>query len=207
MTGEATVFVVEDNSAVRDSLRWLIASAGLGVEVFSSAPEFLAAHDPSRPGCLLLDVRMPGMNGLELQEQLAGRGSTLPVVVLTAYGDVATAVRALKAGAVEFLEKPYADDVLLSVLRSALERDATRRAEAVRQAEVRERLALLTPREREVLDLIARGRPNKQIALELGVSFKTVEAHRARIMTKMQAECLADLLRMVLTLGASPTRH
>jgi FixJ family two-component response regulator len=193
-----TVFVVDDNTAVRRSLRWLVESIGLGVETYASAQEFLAAYQPERPGCLVVDVRMPGISGPELQEQLVARGSTLPVIFVTGYGDVATAVRTLKLGAEDFIQKPFSNQVLLDRVQHAMKVDAERRQVQTEIAALRARLARLTSREREVADLVASGRPSKLIASELGVTEKTVEFHRANIMTKLGVHSLADLLRIVL---------
>ncbi len=196
MSREATVFIVDDDEAVRDSLGWLMKTVGLATEVFASAREFLDRYDPRRPGCLVLDIRMPGMSGLELQEKLTEDAIPLPVVVITGHGDVPLAVRALKGGAVDFIEKPFNDQVLLDAVQRAIALDAGRRQEYERNADIASRLASLTPREREVLELVVAGRANKVIAAELGVSQKTVEAHRARVMEKMEAQSLSELVRM-----------
>lgn len=199
MPSDSIVFVVDDDAAVCDSLRFLIESVGLQVRTFSSADEFLAAYTPDQPGCLVLDIRMPGMSGLELQEQLAKRGYTLPVIIITAHGDVPSAVRAMHAGAVDFMSKPFNDQSLLDRVHQALAKDArTRRDEAVRAA-IAAKVALLTPREREVMDLVVSGMSNKGIAAQLQLSAKTVETHRARVMEKMEAGSVAELVRMVLT--------
>lgn len=199
MPSDSIVFVVDDDAAVLDSLRFLIESVGLRVRTFSSADEFLAAYTPDQPGCLVLDIRMPGMSGLELQEQLAKRGYTLPVIIITAHGDVPSAVRAMHAGAVDFMSKPFNDQSLLDRVHQALAKDArTRRDEAVRAA-IAAKVALLTPREREVMDLVVSGMSNKGIAAQLQLSAKTVETHRARVMEKMEAGSVAELVRMVLT--------
>jgi len=195
---QATVFVVDDDQAMRNSLKWLISSVDMRVECFGSADEFLRAHQPGRAGCLLLDVRMPGMSGLELQEVLAERGITVPVIIITGHGDVPMAVRAMKSGAVDFIEKPFNDELLLESIRRALSQDERQRHLQLERAEVAERLVQLTPREREVMDMVTDGKSNKEIASDLGVSAKTVEAHRARVMEKMQAGSLAELVRMAL---------
>ncbi len=201
MPSDTTVFVVDDDAAVCDSLRFLIESVGLQVRTFSSADEFLAAYTPDQPGCLVLDLRMPGMSGLELQEQLARQKCALPVIIITAHGDVPTAVRAMHAGAVDFMSKPFSDQHLLDRIHQALTKDAqARRDEAVR-AGIAARVALLTPREREVMDLVVSGMPNKGIAAQLELSAKTVETHRARVMDKMQARSVAELVHMALTLN------
>lgn len=193
-----TVFVIDDEPTMRDSLKFLLQSIGLSVECSASAAEFLAVLDPGRPGCIVSDVRMPGMSGLELLDQLRSRGMAMPLILITAHADVPMAVRALKAGAVDFIEKPFNDQVLLDSIQKALEDDGEARARESAVSEVRERLATLTPREREVLDLVVTGELSKVIASELGVSLKTVEAHRAKIMEKMKAESLAQLVTMVL---------
>jgi two-component system, LuxR family, response regulator FixJ len=195
---EATVFVVDDDAAVCDSLRFLIESVGLRVETFASAGAFLAAYEPGTPGCLVLDLRMPGMSGLELQEQMARRGLNLPVIIITAHGDVPAAVRAMRAGAIDFMSKPFSDQALLDRIHQALEKDAQARSERAARDAVAARIALLTPREREVMDLVVSGKANKEIAAVLDLSAKTVETHRARVMDKMQANSVADLVRMAL---------
>ncbi len=198
MTTDATVFVVDDDQAMRTSLQWLIESTGMSVQTFESADAFLASHYPGRAGCLLLDVRMPGMNGLELQAYLAREGYRLPVIMITGHGDVAMAVKTMKAGAVDFIEKPFHDEDLLRSIRNALDFDERNRASRSARADIAMRLAELTPREHEVMAMVTDGRSNKEIAAALGVSAKTVEAHRARVMEKMRAESLAELVRMAL---------
>jgi len=195
----ATVFIVDDDPAMRDSMSFLVRSVGMAVETFASAQAFLDTYDPDRPGCLVFDVRMPGMSGLELQEFLVERGIKAPVVMVTGYGDVPMAVRALKGGAVDFLEKPFTDQELLETINEAIERDHRRRGKDAELSKVRERIARLTPREREVMDLVLDGKPNKVIAAELGLSPKTVEVHRSRVMAKMQVASLAGLLQSVLS--------
>lgn len=201
-TSGATVFVVDDDQAMRTSLQWLIESTGMAVETFASADEFLGHYVPGRAGCLLLDVRMPGMSGLDLQGYLAREGYRLPVIIITGHGDVAMAVKAMKSGAVDFIEKPFHDEDLLRSIRSALEHDERHRASRVVRAEIALRLAELTPREHEVMSMVTEGRSNKEVAAALGVSAKTVEAHRARVMEKMRASSLAELVRMALVAGA-----
>jgi len=193
-----TVFVVDDDQAMRSSLKWLIESIGMQVKTYGSADEFLSSYFPGRAGCLLLDVRMPGMSGLDLQAYLAQEDSRLPVIIITGHGDVAMAVKAMKSGAVDFIEKPFHDEELLTSIRNALEFDEKRRALQSRRAEIAVRLAELTPREHEVMAMVTEGRANKEIATVLGVSAKTVEAHRARVMDKMGASSLAELVRMAL---------
>ena len=198
-TTEPIVYVVDDDEAMRSSLKWLIESVGLRVETFGSADEFLSCYYPGRMGCLLLDVRMPGMSGLDLQDYLANRHIQLPVIIITGHGDVLMAVRAMKAGALDFIEKPFNDEALLDAIRRALALAVEQRTVQARQADIATRLALLTPREHEVMEMVADGRSNKEIANALGVSAKTVEAHRARVMEKTGARSLAELVRMVLT--------
>jgi RNA polymerase sigma factor (sigma-70 family) len=198
MTSDATVFVVDDDQAMRTSLQWLIESTGMSVRTYESADVFLASYYPGRPGCLLLDVRMPGMSGLELQSHLAREGYRLPVILITGHGDVAMAVKAMKAGAVDFIEKPFHDEDLLRSIGRALDHDRRHRANQNARAEIAARLAELTPREHEVMAMVTDGKSNKDIAAALGVSAKTVEAHRARVMEKMRAESLAELVRMAL---------
>ncbi len=198
MTLEITVFVVDDDQAVRDSLALLVQSVGLEVETFASAGDFLDAYRPDRRGCLITDIRMPGMSGLELQEQLSADGHHIPVIVLTGFGDVPAAVRALKGGAVDFVEKPFNPQALLDLVQQAIVRDAEIREQGAHQAKLAERMSLLTPREQEVMALVVAGKANKVIAIDLSISERTVELHRARIMKKMQARSLAELMRMVL---------
>lgn len=195
---EATVFVIDDDIAVCKSLRWLIESVHLHVITFSSAKEFLDNYQPEQPGCAVLDVRMPGMSGLDLLERLAHENIFLPVIVVTGHGDVAMAVRAMKAGATDFFEKPFKDQILLDTVQQAIEKDRHTRHKRARHEKIAGRIKLLTPREREVMDCVVRGKPNREIAVELNVSSKTVEAHRIKIMEKMQANSLAELVRAVL---------
>jgi FixJ family two-component response regulator len=202
-TPATCVFIVDDDEAVRSSVRFLIRSVGLNAQVYASAHEFLAAYDPRHPGCLLLDVRMPGMSGLELQQELNRRGATIPVVFITGHGDVAMAVEAMQQGAFDFLQKPFRDQDLLDRVQRALARDAESRSRLAERAEILARLGTLTPRETEVLQLITRGMANKVVGAELGVSQRTVEIHRAHVMEKMNASSLAELVRMVLDSGDS----
>jgi RNA polymerase sigma factor (sigma-70 family) len=195
---KAVVFVVDDDHAMRNSLKWLIESVGVQVESFASADEFLAQYQPGRAGCLVLDVRMPGMSGLDLQEYLAERNIHLPVVIITGHGDVPMAVRAMKGGAIDFIEKPFNDEVLLDAIRRAIAYEEQQRSQHVEHLQIQERLSHLTPREYEVMEMVTEGKSNKEIANALGVSAKTIEAHRARVMEKMQAGSLAELVRMVL---------
>jgi FixJ family two-component response regulator len=194
----ATVFVVDDDEAVRTSLRLLLKSVGLLVETFASAQEFLDQFDPDRAGCLVLDIRMPGMSGLELQMQLNDRHSIMPIVFITGHGDVPMAVEAMQAGAVDFIQKPFRDQDLIDRINRALEKDKAMRGELRERDEIRRRMSQLTPREREVLELVTQGKANKVIAGDLNVSQRTVEIHRARVMEKMGAASLAHLVRMVI---------
>jgi two-component system response regulator FixJ len=196
MIASATVFVVDDDQAMRKSLRRLFERVGFEVETYADANEFLTGYDPAKPGCLLLDIRMPGMNGLDLQDKLAEDQLDIPVVVISGHGDVEKAVRAMKAGAVDFIRKPYKGQVLLARVREALERDARLRGEKARRADIAARFARLTPREREVMSLLVAGHNAKAIAYELGLSRKTVDVHRGHVMAKMQTDSLAELARM-----------
>ena len=201
MSTEPIVFVVDDDQAIRSSLKWLIESVGLQVETYASADEFMRSYYPGRAGCLLLDVRMPGMSGLELQEHFARNDIHIPIIIITGHGDVPMAVRAMKAGAIDFIDKPFNDELLLESIRNALTIDQRQRELQGRRAEIAARLAHLTPREHEVMEMVTEGRSNKEIATDLGVSTKTVEAHRARVMEKMEAGSLAELVRMVMAAG------
>jgi two-component system, LuxR family, response regulator FixJ len=197
---QPSVFVVDDDDAVRSSLRLLLKSVGLPAATFASAREFLATYEPDLPGCLVLDVRMPGMSGLELQQQLNLRGAVLPVIFITGHGDIPMAVEAMQHGAFDFLQKPFRDQDLIDRVQRALALDTANRAELREKVDIRRRLESLTPREREVLRLVSLGKANKVMAAELGVSQRTVEIHRARVMEKMGAGSLAQLVRMVLDL-------
>ena len=201
MQADPTVFVVDDDAAVRESLCWLVESAGLNAESYATAQAFLEAYDPRQPGCLVLDVRMPGLSGLDLQEQLAAQGIMLPVIIITGHGEVPMAVRAMKGGAIDFIEKPFSDQLLLDRAREAIAQDAQNRVEQARRAEVAARLALLTPREREVMEMVVSGKANKQVGASLGISQKTVEAHRAQVMRKTRADSLAKLVQLAGTPG------
>jgi len=193
-----TVFVVDDDEAVRNSLRFLLKSVGLPTQTLASAPEFLQSYQPSQPGCLVLDVRMPAMSGLELQQQLNLRGATIPVIFITGHGDIPMAVEAMQHGAFDFLQKPFRDQDLIDRIQKALAKDGKTRAALKEHERIRHRLESLTPREREVLALMTKGKPNKVMAGELGVSQRTVEIHRARVMEKSGASSLAQLVRMVM---------
>jgi len=192
------VFVVDDDEAVRESLHWLISSVDLDVQTFESATAFLDGYRPGRTGCLVVDVRMPGMSGLELQRKLSERGISLPVTVITGHGDVDMAVRAMKGGAFDFIQKPFNDQVLLDLIQSALEKSAREVSTHAERAQIAEMLAQLTGREREVLDGIVAGKSNREIAAGLGLSEKTIEFHRSKVMRKMSADSLADLTRKVV---------
>lgn len=194
---ETTIFVVEDDAAVRDSLQLLLRLRGFAARGFASADEFLAEVGPNQGGCLLLDLRMPGKGGLELQAELLDRGLRLPVVVITAHGDVAAARAAFRAGAIDFLEKPLDEDALLSAIRAALDRDRQRRRSERMHADVEERIARLTARERDVLWLAADGRKNREIAAALGLSPRTVEIYKAHMMEKLQVNGLPELLALL----------
>jgi len=194
------VFIVDDDEAVRSSLRLLLKSVGLVPSALASAREFLDRYDPAQPGCLVLDVRMPEMSGLELQEQLNLKGAVLPVIFITGHGDVPMAVEAMQAGACDFLQKPFRDQDLIDRIQRALDKDRTNRAALNERTLIHERLQSLTPREREVLAMVTSGKANKIMAADLGVSQRTVEIHRARVMEKMRAASLAQLVRMVMDL-------
>jgi FixJ family two-component response regulator len=201
MNVRPSIFVVDDDSAVRDSLKLLLRSVGQAVETFGSGQEFLDGYNDDRAGCLVLDIRMPGMSGLELQQKLNERHSILPIIFITGHGDVPMAVEAMQAGAVDFIQKPFRDQDLIDRINQALEKDNNNRAALGERNDIRRRLETLTPREREVLDLVVHGKANKVIAGDLKLSQRTVEIHRARVMEKMQASSLAHLVRMVLEVG------
>jgi FixJ family two-component response regulator len=193
---DAIVFVVDDDSSIREAIESLVKLAGLRVETFGSAQEFLRSKRADLPGCVVLDVELPGLSGLDLQRELASHGIKLPIIFITGYGDIPMSVRAMKAGALEFLTKPFRDQDLLDAIEQALERDRAARAHAREIAELRERFDVLTSREREVMSLVVAGRLNKQIGFELKISEVTVKIHRGRVMNKMGAESLAELVRM-----------
>ena len=194
---ESIVFVVDDDPSVRRAIGRLIGCAGLEVELFGSAQEFLASERPNIPSCLVLDIRLPGISGLNLQRQLAKANIHIPIIFITAHGDIPMTVRAMKAGALEFLTKPFRDQDLLDAIQLALERDRGRRQQEAELAALRERFELLSPREREVVAMVVSGMLNKQIAARIGTAENTVKVHRSRAMEKMQAQSLADLVKMV----------
>ena len=201
---EPVAFVIDDDTTVRESVADLLSSDGLAARTFCSTREFLDSRRPNSPGCIVLDVRLPGPSGLEFQCSLARSGIDLPVIFITGHGDIAMSVRAMKSGAVEFLTKPLREQELLDAVHLGIERDRVRRRQAKRVAELRERLASLTAREQEVLALVIRGRLGKQIAYELKLSENTVKVHRSQIMRKMSATSLVDLARMAEHLGLLP---
>lgn len=204
---EPTVHIVDDDPAVRDSLALLVGAAGLNVATFASAEDFLDNYQPGRPGCMVLDMCLPDIGGLDLLGQWAKTQPPLPVIVLTGHGDVPAAVRAMKEGAMDFMQKPFDGEKLLQRINEAIERDRLNRHSSSDHQTLTARLARLTPREREVMDLIVSGKTNKVIAIDLNISERTVELHRARIMKKMQARSLAELVQAALTYPKSRNRH
>ena len=198
---QGTVFLIDDDPGVRDALTLLLSLKGMSTQPFATADTFIQSYQPERAGCVLTDLRMPGMTGLELQAALAERHIDVPLVVLTAHGDVATARAALKNGAFDFLEKPVDDDLLVEVLRNALRVDRERRAASSSRSAADRRLERLTGREREILALLAAGHQNREIAAQLSISPRTVEVHKARIMEKLQCQSLAELMRMSRAAG------
>jgi two-component system response regulator FixJ len=201
---DKTVFVVDDDAAVRQGLRFMLRVAEYDVEAFPSARSFLENYDPRRGGCLLLDVQMPQMTGLDLQQQLNVRGWRIPVIFITGHGTVPLAIAAMKAGAFDFIEKPLREDSLLESIERALRWNDRAYEERLERATLQVRMAALTPREREVFELVATGEPNKVIARHLGISFRTVELHRAHIVEKLHARSLSDLIRMAIIMNSGP---
>lgn len=195
---EQTVFIVDDDASIRGAMELLMSTVPLACESYDSAEAFLAAHAPERAGCLLLDISMPGLSGLELQEKLQELDCLLPIIFITGHADVPVAVEAMQKGAFDFIEKPFRDDDIIGKIELALATDRDKRMQVAERADVADRIARLTKREREVMDLVVSGKPNKIIAYELGVSQRTVEIHRARVMEKMEARSLAELVRMTL---------
>jgi two-component system, LuxR family, response regulator FixJ len=196
----STVYIVDDDSAIRHAMDLLMRSVGLEYEIFHSADDFLASYSDEWAGCLVLDIRMPGLGGMELQDKLNESGSTLPIIFITGHGDVPMAVKAMQKGAVDFIQKPFRDQELLDRIKDALESEQVSRSVREEKAAVLDRIEKLTARESQVLDLVVTGKPNKVIAYELDVSQRTVEIHRARVMEKMHARSLADLVRMHLSI-------
>jgi FixJ family two-component response regulator len=204
---DEVVFVVDDDSSVREAIETLIRLAGLRVETFETAQEFLRSERPDVPGCMVLDVELPGLSGLDLQRELAAHGIKLPIIFITGYGDIPMSVRAMKAGALEFLTKPFRDQDLLEAIQQALEHDRAARQNSREIAQLRERFDALTSREREVMSLVVAGWLNKQIGFELGISEITVKIHRGRVMNKMGAQSLAELVRMTERLEIPTARN
>ncbi|VAW60101.1 hypothetical protein MNBD_GAMMA08-1911 [hydrothermal vent metagenome] len=200
---QPTIFIVDDDPAMRDSLSWLIETIGYPVKVFASAQEFLDGYQHHEPGCLILDVRLPGMSGIQLQQRMKIENITLPVIIISGHGDVPMAVKAMQQGAIVFLEKPFRDQELLDNIQEALEIDATNRKKEEASKEVLSCVESLTQREKEVMELMVKGNPSKEIAKQCGISVKTIEIHRARVMDKMQANSLPELVHMVLSLRVS----
>jgi len=202
----STIFIVDDDPSFRDSLQFLLGSVGLEARVFSSARDFLDGADPEAPGCLLLDLRMPGMSGLDLQEELGKTGIFMPIIFITGHGTVPMSVRAMKAGAVDFLEKPFDELDLLNAVHQAIEQDRKTRLERDELRKIQQRVDALTPRESEVFTLLVSGMLNKQVAHQLGTSERTIKAHRSRIMEKLEAASLTDLVRHAEKLGIGKPR-
>jgi two-component system, LuxR family, response regulator FixJ len=207
MPNDQIVYVIDDDDAARDSLAFLLRTADVDVRTYASPKEFLAAAPGIKGGCVITDVRMPEMDGLELLRRLRALDLTLPVIVMTGHGDIPLAVEAMKAGAVDFFEKPFSDDLMLAAVRRALGREREDRARGAERDAVKERLANLSARERQVLDGLVAGKANKNIAFDLGISARTVEIYRANVMTKMNAASLSELVRMALSVGLGETRN
>jgi FixJ family two-component response regulator len=198
------IYLVDDDEAVRDSLGMLFESIGLAHEAYPSALDFLQHYDAERLACLVADIRMPGLSGLELQQRLQDQQAEIPIIFITGHGDVPMAVTAMKSGASDFIQKPFRDQDLIDRINKALERDRERRKSRAEQDEIRARIALLTPREKEVMECVVRGQANKVIAMDLGVSQRTVELHRARVMRKLKMRSLAELVHAIDTIGGAP---
>lgn len=198
MNKKPTVFIVDDDEGIREGLSLLLETVGQACELFESAVDFLDAYDPERGGCLVLDIRMPRMTGLDLQEHLLDRNSTLPIIFITGHGDIPMAVEAMRRGALDFIRKPFREQDLLDRINEALEVDAGKRRQMHDRQQLRDRIALLSDREREVFDCVAEGKMNKVIALDLGISERTVEVHRSHVMKKLKARTLAQLVRIKL---------
>lgn len=199
---DSIVYVIDDDPSIREAITSLIRSVGMSVQAFGSAKEFMASSRPNAPACLVLDVRMPGLSGLELQRELTDAGISIPIIFITGHGDIPMSVRAMKAGAVEFLTKPFRDQTLLDAIAQAIDRDRELRKQQAAIADLRDCFERLTPREREVMELVVAGLLNKQIAVRLGISEITVKLHRHHVMEKMKADSLADLVRMSEKLSA-----
>ena len=206
MQEDPLVYVVDDDASVCQSLTWLIESVGIKVEAFPSAAEFLKRDPHDGPACLVLDVRMPGLSGFDLQNQLAAAGRVIPIIFITGHGNVSMSVRAMKAGAVDFIEKPFEDQTLLDALNQSLEKDRQAKLEQAEKREIKQRVDSLTAREREVFKRVVAGMLNKQIAFEQGTTERTIKAHRARVMQKLQARSLADLVRLAVKAGIGPEK-
>jgi RNA polymerase sigma factor (sigma-70 family) len=204
MNSGSTVFLVDDEVSVLRAISRLLRSAGLNVETFRSAREFLQRYDPNAAGCLVLDIAMPGLNGLELERALNFKGIELPIIFLTGHGDITMSVQAMKRGALDFLTKPVNDEDLVTAIRAGLERDRTNREARAELAEIQQRVSTLTPRERQVLVEVISGKLNKQVAADLGVGEKTIKVHRARAIKKMKVQSLADLVRVTERAGIKP---
>lgn len=201
------VYVVDDDPAMRDALSWLIETVSLEVESFDSAAAFLEHYSPGRPACLVLDVRLPGLGGLDLQEMLIARSDPLPVLLITGHADVAMAVRAMKLGAVDFIQKPFNDQVLLDKVQKSIDLHRVRMEQVAISADIDERIRRLSPREAHVMERVVDGKSNRSIAAELGLSPKTIEVHRARVMEKMKATSLPELVRLRLTVADHQEKH